>query len=111
MAPGAHPPSFKTEIQFTRLERGHETPQRGRPPPDTALVQSWHVAISPWLSADRAGIQVGDVLLSIDGHDVSNLGPRAASFLLRGPAGTKANIVAQDSQGAMRKVELERIIR
>jgi len=68
-------------------------------------------AISPWLSADRAGIQVGDVLLSIDGHDVSNLGPRATSFLLRGPAGTKANIVAQDSQGTLRKVELDRIVR
>jgi len=68
-------------------------------------------AISPWLSADRAGIQVGDILLSIDGRDVRKLGPRATNFLLRGPAGTKANIVARDVQGTRREVELERVIR
>ena len=68
-------------------------------------------AISPWLSADRAGIQVGDVLLSIDGRDVRTLGPRATNFLLRGPAGTKASIVARDRQGTRREVELERVFR
>jgi hypothetical protein len=44
VTPGAHPPSFNTEIQWTSEERGHETPQRGAPPFDAELVQSWQVS-------------------------------------------------------------------
>jgi hypothetical protein len=68
-------------------------------------------AISPWTSAERAGIEVGDVLLSIDGNDMTGLGPRATNFLLRGPAGTTAHVTAKGRNGDLRHVELERIYR
>ena len=44
VTPGAQPPSFSTEIQWMSDDRGHETPQRGLPPVDTELVQSWQVS-------------------------------------------------------------------
>jgi hypothetical protein len=68
-------------------------------------------AVTPWLPADRAGIEVGDVLLSIDGRDVGGLGPRATSFLLRGPVGTTTSIVAQKRQGQVVKLSLARVLR
>jgi PDZ domain len=68
-------------------------------------------AVSPWSPADRAGVQVGDVLLSIEGRDVDGLGPRATGFLLRGPVGTKANIAVQTREGSVHRVELERVLR
>jgi hypothetical protein len=68
-------------------------------------------AVSPWSPADRAGIQVGDVLLSIEGRDVDGLGPRATGFLLRGPVGTKANIAVQSRDGSVQRYQLERVLR
>jgi hypothetical protein len=68
-------------------------------------------AVSPWLPAERAGIQVGDILISIDGRDVAGLGPRAVTFLLRGPAGTEAAVVAEDRVGVRRKLALQRVVR
>jgi hypothetical protein len=68
-------------------------------------------AVSPWSPADRAGIQVGDLLLSIEGRDVDGLGPRATGFLLRGPVGTKANIAVQSRDGAVHRYQLERVLR
>ena len=68
-------------------------------------------AVSPWSPADRAGIQVGDVLLSIEGRDVDGLGPRATGFLLRGPVGTRANVAIQSRDGAVQRYQLERVLR
>jgi len=68
-------------------------------------------AVSPWSPADRAGIEVGDVLLSIAGRDVDGLGSRATGFLLRGPVGTKVGIAIQDRQGIVQKYQLERVLR
>jgi hypothetical protein len=68
-------------------------------------------AVSPWSPADRAGIQVGDVLLSIEGRDVGGLGPRAASFLLRGPVGSKSNVALQNHDGTVVRYQLERVLR
>ncbi|HET6145909.1 MAG TPA: PDZ domain-containing protein [Polyangia bacterium] len=69
-------------------------------------------AVSPWSPADRAGIQVGDVLLSIEGRDVDGLGPRATGFLLRGPVGTKANVAVQSRDGGgVLRYQLERVLR
>jgi hypothetical protein len=68
-------------------------------------------AVSPWLPADRAGIEVGDVILFVDGRDVGGLGPRATSFLLRGPVGSTTNIVAQTREGQILKVSLARVLR
>jgi len=68
-------------------------------------------AVSPWSPADRAGIQVGDVLLSIEGRDVGGLGPRAASFLLRGPVGSKSTVALQNRDGTVVRYQLERVLR
>ena len=68
-------------------------------------------AVSPWSPADRAGIEVGDVLLSIAGRDVEELGPRATGFLLRGPVGTRVGLSVQDRQGIVQKFQLERVLR
>jgi hypothetical protein len=68
-------------------------------------------AVSAWLPADKADIQVGDELLSIDGHDTAGLGPRAATFLLRGPVGTRTKIVVRGHGAAKRSLELERVPR
>jgi hypothetical protein len=68
-------------------------------------------AVSPWSPADRAGIQVGDVLLSIEGRDVGGLGPRAASFLLRGPVGSKSTVALQNHDGTVVRYQLERVLR
>jgi PDZ domain len=76
--------------------------------------RSGHVsvsAVSPWLPAERAGVQVGDVLVSVDGRDITGLGPRAVTFLLRGPTGTAAAVVAEDRAGTRHKLALERVLR
>lgn len=43
-------------------------------------------------AAQKAGIQAGDVILSIDGTDVSGMQTDEISSLLKGQAGTKVNI-------------------
>jgi hypothetical protein len=68
-------------------------------------------AVSPWLPADRAGIQVGDALVSVDGRDLGGFGPRAATFLLRGPPGSSTSIVVEDSSKQRRKLTLQRLAR
>ncbi len=68
-------------------------------------------AVSPWSPADRAGIQVGDVLLSVEGRDVGGLGPRAASFLLRGAVGSKSSVALQNHDGTVVRYQLERVPR
>jgi C-terminal processing protease CtpA/Prc len=68
-------------------------------------------AVSPWLPADRAGVVVGDALLSIDGRDLGGFGPRAATFLLRGPTGSTTSVVVESSSKERRKLALERVAR
>jgi hypothetical protein len=68
-------------------------------------------AVSAWLPADKADIQVGDEILSIDGHDTAGLGPRAATFLLRGAVGASTTIVVKGHGGAKRTLKLERVPR
>jgi hypothetical protein len=68
-------------------------------------------AVSPWLPADRAGVQVGDWLVSIDGRDVAGLGPRAVAFLLRGPPLSSVALVVDGHDGTRRKLSLERVVR
>jgi hypothetical protein len=68
-------------------------------------------AVNPWLPADRAGIQVGDHLLSVDGRDVSELGIRGINVLLRGPVGSKVTLILQTGTQPPRKLVLARVQR
>jgi len=68
-------------------------------------------AVNSWVPADRAGIKVGDVILSVDGRALKGLGPRSVGFLLRGPTGTSTTLEVQSSDGNRRKLTLERIRR
>ena len=68
-------------------------------------------AVSPWLPADRAGSRSATSLVSVDGRDVTGFGPRAATFLLRGPPGSSTTIVIEDSSKQRRKLTLQRLAR
>jgi hypothetical protein len=68
-------------------------------------------SVNPWLPADRAGIEVGDALLSVNGRDVSALGPRAVTFLLRGPSSSSVAIITQGGRDKRRDVVLQRVRR
>ena len=68
-------------------------------------------AVSPWLPADRAGLEVGDQIWSIAGRDGGGLGPRAATFLLRGLVGAPVALVVKTHDRDKRKLALERVRR
>jgi len=64
--------------------------------------------VVPDSPADRAGIRVGDFILSVDGRDVTGLGPGAVRYLLGGRVGTMVKVVVRSSSGTTRALELER---
>ena len=68
-------------------------------------------AVSSWLPADRAGVKAGDVLISVNGRDVAGFGPRATTYLLRGPPATTVSLVIEDHSGARRRLTLDRVSR
>jgi predicted metalloprotease with PDZ domain len=68
-------------------------------------------AVSAWLPADLAGIEVGDTLVTVDGREVGVLGPRAVTFLLRGPTGSNATVEVQGRDGNRRTLSLPRVRR
>jgi hypothetical protein len=68
-------------------------------------------AVTPWLPADRAGVMVGDVVVSINGRDTAGFGPRAATYLLRGPPSTSVSFVVEDHAAQRRKLTLDRVPR
>jgi predicted metalloprotease with PDZ domain len=68
-------------------------------------------AVSAWLPADLAGIEVGDLLVAVNGRDVTALGPRAVTFLLRGPTGSTLSVVVQGRDGTRRTLSLPRVRR
>jgi hypothetical protein len=104
-----------TDAGTIRLLRGDEL--RAHAPGWVGLFVSRHGtqlvagAVSAWLPADKADIQVGDEILQIDQHDTAGLGPRAATFLLRGPVGTHTKVVVRGHGGAKRALDLERVPR
>lgn len=57
--------------------------------------------ISPMLGqpADKAGIRPGDVIVAVDGHDLSKLSEDQALDLIKGPAGSKVMLTI-DREGA-----------
>jgi hypothetical protein len=58
--------------------------------------------------AERAGILVGDTIISIAGQDVSELGPGGVEHLLSGPIGSRVELVVQTGSAAPRRVTLRR---
>jgi len=58
--------------------------------------------------ADGAGIRVGDSILSVDGRDVTGLGPGAVRYLAGGKVGTTVELVIKSSEGTRRTLHLER---
>jgi hypothetical protein len=67
--------------------------------------------VSPWTPADQEGLEVGDQIVSIDGRDVTGLGPRAVTFMLRGRVGGSVALVVRAHGGQKRKVALARVVR
>jgi len=49
--------------------------------------------VMPGLPADGAGLQIGDLIVSIDGNDLSKISPVEQTNYLRGKAGSSANLV------------------
>jgi len=49
--------------------------------------------VMPGLPADGAGLQVGDLIISVDGTDLSAISPREQTDYLRGKAGTSVSLV------------------
>jgi hypothetical protein len=68
-------------------------------------------AVNAWVPAYKAGIEVGDTILSINGRDVRGLGSRAVGFLLRGPSGSPITLEVESGDGKRRKMTLERVVR
>jgi len=59
--------------------------------------------------AQRAGLQAGDVILRVDGEDVTDLPLDAVVNRILGPAGTRVRLTIEDAQtGETRQVTLER---
>jgi len=68
------------------------------------------VDVSPESPADKAGIKEGDMLLSIDGQDLDKEDFRKVDSMLEGKVGTKAKIVISQKGGAVKRLELERLL-
>ncbi len=59
--------------------------------------------------ASRAGLQAGDVILSVDGQSLENLTLAEGTALIRGPLGTKVHLqVFRPQTGEMFEVDVER---
>jgi hypothetical protein len=69
-------------------------------------------AVNAWVPATRAGIEVGDAVLSVNGRDVKWLGPRSVAYLLRGPIGSSMTMEVESATGAKRRtLKLTRVTR
>lgn len=59
--------------------------------------------------AQRAGIEVGDTIVSVDGRSIAGLSAEAAAARIKGPEGTAVTVGVQGrSQGKAREVRLTR---
>jgi len=68
-------------------------------------------AVNAWVPANKAGIEAGDTVLSVDGRDVRGLGSRTVGFLLRGPSGSSVTLEVESGDGKRRKLTLTRVLR
>ncbi len=58
--------------------------------------------------AEKAGIKVGDVVISVDGHAMDRLGPGAVRYLVGGAIGTSVKMVVTTPGSPERTLELQR---
>ena len=59
--------------------------------------------------ADRAGIEVGETVVSVDGRSIAGLSSDAATALIKGPEGTEVTVGVRDPKsGKTRQVRLTR---
>jgi carboxyl-terminal processing protease len=59
--------------------------------------------------AERAGIEVGDTIVSVDGRSIAGLSTAAAASRIKGPEGTEVTVGVRDgAKGKPRDVELTR---
>ncbi len=65
-------------------------------------------SVVPESPAERAGIRVGERLLSVDDRPVDALNPGSAQAMLSGPAGTDVNVRLRTAGGAERRLRLAR---
>jgi carboxyl-terminal processing protease len=59
--------------------------------------------------AERAGIEVGETIVSVDGRSIAGLGSNAATELIKGPEGTEVTIGVRARPGG--KTRRERLVR
>jgi carboxyl-terminal processing protease len=59
--------------------------------------------------AERAGIEVGETIVSVDGRSIAGLDSNAATALIKGPEGSEVTVAVRDPRtGKARKVRLTR---
>jgi len=59
--------------------------------------------------AERAGIEVGDTIVSVDGRSIAGLDSNAATELIKGPEGTEVTVGVRARKGG--KTRRERLVR
>ncbi len=59
--------------------------------------------------AERAGIEAGDTIVSVDGRSIAGLDSNSATALIKGPEGTEVTIGVRDGKGG--ETRQERIVR
>jgi len=64
--------------------------------------------VKPGLAGDSAGVRPGDIIASINGHDISGLSTSAVGYLLGGDPGTAVEIAVVSGGGSPRVVTLTR---
>lgn len=63
--------------------------------------------VSPGTISEEAGLKPGDILLAVDGEDITNASKRAVLVALKGPIGTMAVLTIKRGSNIM-EVSVER---
>jgi carboxyl-terminal processing protease len=58
--------------------------------------------------AERAGIEVGETIVSVEGKSIAGLSAEAAAERIKGPEGTEVTVGVRDRRGKTRQVKLTR---
>jgi carboxyl-terminal processing protease len=64
--------------------------------------------VFPGSPAERAGITVGETIVSVDGHSIAGLSSTAATARIKGPEGTDVVVGVRGRNGKAREVRLTR---